>query len=197
MTKMTFTEFAAHQKVSKAMVTKLKKQGRLVLVEESGKVFVNLEATQRLIANTTDYRRAGNGANAKAGAGMQSVSLAVGSEDLQAAIMKSRAHEAEYRALQTELDYRKQAGSLVEAEKVRLAMTNIGADLRQTLERLPDRLSDKLSLMSNPLEIHKHLTDELDLALMEIAKNAQRIGYEIEHNDNQDEEHNDAPFDSI
>lgn len=61
----TLSEYAAHAAVSPAYVTKLKKQGRIVLVKQDGRELVNFDATDRLVANTADLARARNGANAK------------------------------------------------------------------------------------------------------------------------------------
>jgi hypothetical protein len=56
-------DYAAHRGVSGAYVNKLKKQGRLVLVQVDGRTLVNFDHSDRLIDNTADQSRAGSGRN--------------------------------------------------------------------------------------------------------------------------------------
>lgn len=172
MTEMTFSQFAEHIDVSPAFVTKLKDQGRLVLIEKPGrkKPMVNVEASVRLYQNTMDMAKAGNGRSQKNGRGSLPASSAINDEQLLAEVKQSQAHEMKFKALQTELKYLKEAGELVEADLVKLTVTNIFTDVRLGLERLPDRIADKLSTMEDPLSIHEFLTKELDAAMLDISE---------------------------
>lgn len=146
----------------------------LVEVEGRKHPLVNVEASQRLIKQTTDLGRASNGQNAKSATGSTGSSVAVikalSDEALAGEMKLAMLHKAQYDAKQTELDYRRDAGDLIDAEMVRLAVTGISTGLRQNLERLPDRLADKLCLMTDRLEVQKYISTELDLAMADMAE---------------------------
>lgn len=168
---VSFTEFAKQQGISQAMVSKLFKAGRLVTVVKEGrkKPLIDSVASEKLIASTTDFARAENGANAKPGVKSKAVEKFIDASDLDGEIKRSRAHEAEYRALQTELDFKKESGELVDAQLVKVAVASIAVELRQGLERMPDRLADKLCLMVDPLEVHKFLAVQFDELMKDVS----------------------------
>jgi hypothetical protein len=115
----TLTEFAAHFGVSAPYVTKLKKQGRLVMVTVDGKELVDFAMTEKLIRNTTDPAKAENGANAKLGAGSRVVQDVGSGNRLDLTYKQARTHEAAFRAKLTELEFREREGLLVEADKIK------------------------------------------------------------------------------
>jgi len=53
MTTGSFSDYARHIGASRAYVSKLKSQGRLVLIEVDGKQMVDFELSDRLVRNTT------------------------------------------------------------------------------------------------------------------------------------------------
>lgn len=165
----TFTEYAAHLKVSPPYVTKLKKQGRLVMVVEGGKELVDFELSDKLIRNTTDPAKADNGANAKPGAGSRVVQDVGTGNKLDLTFKQARTHEAAFRAKLTELEFREREGLLVEADKIKRAAVALAAMTRSAFEKIPDKLADRLAAEEDPSACHSLLTAEIDQVLADLA----------------------------
>lgn len=91
--------------------------------------------------------------------------------DLQLARAKREYHEANI----AEMRERQKSGELVELHQVTLAYTALAAQLRAGLERIPDKLSSRLAAESDPHAIHILLTQELDQAIEDMAKEAALI----------------------
>lgn len=165
----TLTEFAAYMGVSAPYVSKLKKQGRLVMVAVDGKDAVDFALSEKLIRNTTDPAKADNGSNAKPGAGSRAV-LDVGTGNkLDLTYKQARTHEAAFRAKLTELEFRERDGALVDAGKVRRAAVNIAAMARAAFEKIPDKLSERMAAESDAQQCHALLCAEIDLVLADLA----------------------------
>lgn len=160
---LTITQYAEHQGVSQERISKLKKDGRLVMEEVNGKLMVNVEASDLKIMQT-----AGQGQSLVQGTSKSSLALFSGSTNAER-LINATVHEKEYKALQQEMIFKKECGELVEVERVRLAFGAIGAELRQALERLPDRLADQVATMSDATEIHKVLSVEFDQMLLDLV----------------------------
>ena len=165
----TLTEFAAHFGVSAPYVTKLKKQGRLVMVTVDGKELVDFALTEKLIRNTTDPAKADNGANAKPGAGSRVVQDVGSGNRLDLTYKQARTHEAAFRAKLTELEFREREGMLVEADKVRRSAVSLAAMTRSAFEKIPDKLADRLAAEAEPAACHAMLVAEIDLVLADLA----------------------------
>lgn len=88
--------------------------------------------------------------------------------DIQAARAKREHHEANL----AELRERQALGELVEAEKVRRAVTTLAATARSGFERVPDKLADRLAAISDPAACHALLTTEIDQVLADLAAGA-------------------------
>jgi len=59
----------------------------------------------------------------------------------------------------------------VELQQVHLAYTTLAAQLRATLERIPDKIAHRLAGVE-PAEAHDLLTAEIDLALSDMVQQA-------------------------
>nr|BDD46996.1 hypothetical protein 5 [Piscirickettsiaceae bacterium] len=167
---VSFKEFADIQGVHHKMVTKWKDQGRLVLVDVPGRKYpkVNVEASQRLIKNTTDISRAENGRNA--GGKSKAVSQSLTDDELTYKMKVARVHREEQEAMMAELKLKVEAGELVMAALVDQTIVSVAADLRMSLERLPNRVAAKLCEMCERVEIEKYLLESVDEILADLAE---------------------------
>jgi hypothetical protein len=122
MATCSFSEYADRIGKSPAYVSKLKKAGRLVIVkDEKGRDCVNIEATDRLIANTTDLGRANNGANARPARveGADAAAPAAAPPDatrgrVDTIFRQAQAQERAFGAKKAELDYNRAIGRVVD-----------------------------------------------------------------------------------
>lgn len=170
----TLSEYAAHANVSPAYVTKLKRQGRIVLVKQDGRELVNFDATDRLVANTADLARARNGANAKperepsapapeeppAGA----AALAGGgggAAGVDAVFRKAQAQERVFSAKKAELEFKRLSGELLEKAAVERTVFNMFRLLRDHAFQAPQRAAVRVMTMSDPREIENVISEEL------------------------------------
>lgn len=174
----TLTEFAAHFGVSAPYVTKLKKQGRLVMVTVDGKELVDFAMTEKLIRNTTDPAKAENGANAKLGAGSRVVQDVGSGNRLDLTYKQARTHEAAFRAKLTELEFREREGLLVEADKIKRSAVTLAAMTRSAFENIPDKLADRLAAEAEPAACHALLTAEIDQVLADLADSCRNFSAE-------------------
>ncbi|WP_319557921.1 hypothetical protein [Thiomicrorhabdus sp.] len=180
MVLMSFSEFADLQGVSAARVTQWKDEGRLVLVEQDGrkKPLINVEASKRLIKNTTDLARAENGRNAKTAkdklAGSLSVISMLAEDELTSKLKTATVHKAESEALMAELKLNQEAKEFVHAKLVDITIGSVASEIRLGLERLPSKVSGKLASMTDRIEIEKDLMSAIDEVLADLANNIRR-----------------------
>ena len=170
MRKVSLSEFAKIQGVSKARVSQWRDEGRLVLVPVSGRKhpLVNVEASVRLIAQTTDMDRATSGENA--GGMSLAVSQALDDDAVMSELKKARLHRERQEAQLAELKLKVEASELVEAALVDRTITTVAADIRLALERLPARVSSKVAALSDRLEVEQVLLKSVDEVLEDLAE---------------------------
>ena len=170
MRKVSLSEFAKIQGVSKARVSQWRDEGRLVLVPVSGRKhpLVNVEASQRLIAQTTDMDRATSGENA--GGMSLAVSQALDDDAVMSELKKARLHRERQEAQLAELKLKVEASELVESALVDRTITTVAADIRLALERLPARVSSKVAALSDRLEVEQVLLKSVDEVLVDLAE---------------------------
>lgn len=171
----TLSEYAAHADVSPAYVTKLKKQGRIVLVKQDGRELVNFDATDRLVANTADLARARNGANAKpdrepsapapeeppAGAAALTGGGGGSAAGVDAVFRKAQAQERVFSAKRAELEFKRLSGELLEKAGVERTVFNMFRLLRDHAFQAPQRAAVRVMTMSDPREIENVISEEL------------------------------------
>jgi phage terminase Nu1 subunit (DNA packaging protein) len=172
----TNKEFAEIQGVSTQMVTEWKQKGWLALVDVPGKKLplINVTASQRSIKSYTDIARAGNGKNAKAGAGSLAVGQTLNDDELSQKMKVARVHREEQDAMMAELNLKEKAGELVQAALVDKTITAVASDIRLALERIPTRLSVQLTEMTDRVAIEQLLTQSIDEVLTDLADNIRR-----------------------
>ncbi|WP_395351042.1 hypothetical protein [Variovorax sp. UC122_21] len=169
----SLSEYAAHAGVSPAYVTKLKRQGRIVLVKQDGREQVNFDATDRLVANTADLARARNGGNAKpdrdpfaaapdepAGAAT-SAGGGGGAAGVDAVFRKAQAQERVFSAKKAELEFKRLSGELLEKAGVERTVFNMFRLLRDHAFQAPQRAAVRVMTMSDPREIENVISEEL------------------------------------
>jgi hypothetical protein len=181
MNELNQKQFAEAQGWSRSYVTELKQAGRLVITA-NGKV--NVEASLLLIKQSEDpnrddvrNRHAGNRGQ---GAGSEKPAAAEKpkkeKDPNQVTFAEARARKEHFLAEQAQLDFEKSSGKLVEMEAVRNAGADIGAQLRATLENLPDQLSPELAPITDPDQMHAVLVEKFQDVLTGLsARIAQSI----------------------
>ncbi|MBP8788740.1 MAG: hypothetical protein KBH41_14960 [Azonexus sp.] len=96
------------------------------------------------------------------------------SYDLQAARAKREHHEANIAALKE----RQILGDLVEAARVKRAVTTWAAMARAAFEKIPDKVSERVAAESDAQQCHALLTAEIDLVLADLAAGARTMRLE-------------------
>ena len=94
--------------------------------------------------------------------------------DLQEARAKRETHEANL----AELKERQALGELVEASRVRRAVTSWAATARSAFEKIADKLSERLAAESDATACHALITAEIDLVLADLANGARTMRLE-------------------
>lgn len=167
----SFSEYARHIGASPAYVSKLKSQGRLVVRELDGKQVVDFELSDRLVRNTTDLGRAGNGRNASpTSAPTRPVAPLAESGKVDAIFRQAQAQERAFAAKIEELKYKEMAGQLIRTDAVRAAWAKRLASTRDTLLQIPGRLAPVLAAESDLEKVSQLLEDELRAALAELSR---------------------------
>lgn len=166
MTTATQSEFAGLIGKDKSYITRLKKSGRLVMVQTSEGERVDVEASQALIAKTADP------------------SYSVKSADKAQAPSKgstgtyndARTRNELAKAQTAELDLAVKLGKLVDAEEARLFAADLAATFRGALEILPDRLAPELVPLGDTESIRAVLVENFEQLLTDLADKIKKWG---------------------
>lgn len=162
------SEFAARKGWSKPYVSKLGKQGRLVLTDD-GKV--DVAATEALLADSADPSKAGvaerhQRERTEKGVGVYIAPTAPPLDDPQAPpggfnFQNSRAQREFYLAVLAENEARKSSGELVARQAVENAAFATGRQLRDLILGLPKQISPALAAITDPWELERELVAHL------------------------------------
>lgn len=185
MTVMSKAAFADSRGWSRPYVSKLSKQGRLVLTEAGQ---VDVEATLELLGETADPSKAGvaerhqreraeKGVHALVSplAPPSATPLMSGGDNYQ----KARAHRETYLALLAEDEFLKGRGELVERKAVDTAAFNTARTLRDLILGLPPKIAGELIAITDTWEMERRLT-ELLRGVLEDAASLVQLDAEIE-----------------
>lgn len=164
MTELSQTGYADARGVSAAYVSKLKRQGRLVITP-SGKV--NVEATDRLIDSTRDPARGGDrrpSANEGKGedSGAREAAAPGGRAGGRVATQtydEAARRERFAKARIAELELAEKTGQLVRRQEVEAAIFGLSRQTMEALDALADRLASQLAAESDPARVHAMLTE--------------------------------------
>jgi phage terminase Nu1 subunit (DNA packaging protein) len=152
----TQVEFASLLGKDKAYVTRLKQQGRLVMVGEGRSARVDVEASQALLSASADPSRG-------------RVTEAKTPNVKHSSYNDARTRNELAKAENAELDLAVKQGKLVDAEAVRLFAADLGATFRGALEILPDRLAPELVPLSDTETIRALLVESFEQLLTNLA----------------------------
>ena len=172
------TEFAARMGWSKAYVSKLGKQGRLVLSDDGR---VDLAATEALLKETADPSKAGVSDRHQRDRVEKGVTVHVapdaavsGSSPPPAPasydFQKSRAQREYFLAQLAESEARKSSGELVVRQAVESAAYASGRLLRDLLLGLPKQISPGLAAISDPWDLERELIGHLRRVLDDASR---------------------------
>lgn len=175
-------EFARLMGRDKALVTRWKQAGRLVMVNG----LVDVEASrQRVQASESPlphhqaaHEAAGNGQKRPVGAfsdgGMGEGLGTLEKIGLKLKFEQARKTQAEAEKAMMERDT--MAGRLLDADEARRHVSGLGLTLRSTLESIPDRLAGPLSAETSPERVHAMLVEEIEQALNYAAEQIGKMG---------------------
>lgn len=183
MTLMAKAEYADRRGWSRAYVSKLVKQGRLVLTPE-GKV--DAEASDALLAASADPSKAGVAErhhqdrvekgvyahiapSAQPSPALAPPGPAVTTPDYQ----KARARREYALALLAEDEHRKSRGELVERELVDSAAFTAARTLRDLMLGIPPKIAGELVTLTDPWEIERRLVQAIRRALEDADRQLQ------------------------
>ncbi len=185
MTVMSKAAFADSRGWSRPYVSKLGRQGRLVLTEAGQ---VDVEATLALLGETADPSKVGvaeRHQRERAEKGVHafidplappSMPSSVGGGD---SYQRARAHRETYLALLAEDEFLKGRGELVERKAVDTAAFNTARTLRDLILGLPPKIAGELIAITDPWEMERRLT-ELLRGVLEDAASLVQLDAEIE-----------------
>lgn len=83
---------------------------------------------------------------------------------------RARADKAVYQAQLAKIEVDEKLKTVVSTESVRQQGAELGSVLLNALTNLPDRLSDELATIDDSREIHKLLTSEINMMIIDIRK---------------------------
>jgi len=191
MSEMTQKQYALARGVSESYVSKLKRQGRMVFTASG---MVNVEATDRLVANTADPARGGDrtaGASpADAGAaepqaGAASASRASGKAGLEqdAGYRTAATRERLAKARIAELELAELAGALVRRDDVERLVFALARMAMDKMLAIPERLGGQLAVETDVAQCEKLLEGELRAACEAMTRVDQLLALEDEQAD--------------
>jgi hypothetical protein len=159
-------EFSRRVGVTPQAICRAIKNGRLSTVE-NGK----LDAAVALIQWEKNRQRASNAPPATRPTPPPATAADSALPSLEESKRRREFHEADL----AEMRARQKAGELVLRHEVHLRYTTLAADFRAQLERIPDKLATRLAAESSADKIYALLEQEIDSALRDMAKTADRI----------------------
>ncbi len=160
---MTKSEYAKHRGVSKPYITKLAKNGVLVL--RGGKVDVRASDTVLDDKPVEDVDPPAQ--SSPAGSPPRAVAEPLGQAG--ASFGQARTIEMVFRAKLRRLEFETKQGRLIEAEAVRKTVADAVRSLRDGILGLPDRLATVLAAESDSKKVHVTLKTELSRELEALA----------------------------
>lgn len=192
-TACTKSEYARRKGVSPAAITKAERAGRVVTLPDGRVDVVASDSAWDRKTDSAQSARA-NAPKRRAAAIAQSLAsqappLAPTSKptaqpyadlpenvpltrviyDFEAARAKRETHAANI----AEMEERKRAGELCETSAVLMTMTTIGSNFRTALERVADKLADRVAAEYDPHACHQIISAEIVQALDQLVKDCE------------------------
>lgn len=172
-TEVTKSEYARITKVSPAYVSKLVREGKVVLSADGKKIVLDESiAKQRDTADPSKIAVKQRWEKEREAKG-QGISIiappkASGSDSDEYDYQEARAKRETHLASIAEFDERKRRGELLESAEVARALTDYALASRVALEQIPDRLAGLLATETDPEAIYKLIQAEVDRVIDEI-----------------------------
>lgn len=167
MSKIKQSDIAKILGVTGARVTQLKAKGMPTNSVDAAAAWYRANIDQKLSPKLTPSI-----APPPAEESMQAI--IAGAYDLQESRAKREHHEANL----AELKERQALGELVDASRVRRAVTTWAAMARSAFEKIPDKLSERLAAEADAVACHALITAEIDLVLADLAVGARGLKFE-------------------
>lgn len=95
--------------------------------------------------------------------------------DFESARAKRETHAANI----AEMEERKRAGELCETSAVLMTMTMIGSNFRTALDRVADKLADRVAAETEPHACHQIIGAEINQALEQLAKDCEAAARDL------------------
>lgn len=154
-TLVTQSEYAKHRGVDPSLISRWKKENRLVMVGNR----VHVSGSDAVLDRDRDNR----------GGNQFDVAAEVNRTDYLAI----KARETHWSAEQKRLKAEQIAGKLVEVDGVEREAFNQARLLRDALLNIPDRVSASLAAETDPIVVHQMLTTEIRNVCNQLAELAQ------------------------
>lgn len=170
MSKVKQSEIASVLGVTEPRVTQLKAKGMPVNSIDSAAAWYRANIDQKLSPKLTP-------SIAPPAAAHSMLEVIASAYDLQEARAKRETHEANL----AELKERQALGELVDASRVRRAVTTWAAMARSAFEKMPDKLAERMAAESDPVACHALMTAEIDMVLADLASGANNLRIDGDH----------------
>lgn len=157
---MTQADFARRRGVSRATVSGYKAKGYLVMTDEGNKVKV--AASEEKLANMLEPLRGGNRSST---AGKPSAN-----KKADGRFMTAKTEEVEARAARARLELQKEAGKLVDKERVAQVAYTLARTAQEAFVAIPDRISTLLAAEDDAAKVHEMLSTEIRAVCQGLAK---------------------------
>lgn len=158
MTELSKSDYAKARGCSAAYVSKLARQGRLVLTP-AGKV--NVEATDRLVEATRDPARGGDRRPGAVDSGDGGETAAAPGSARVQTYKEAARRERIAKARIAELELAEKTGHLVRREEVAAAIFGLSRQAMEALDALADRLASQLAAETDVARVHALLTEHV------------------------------------
>lgn len=100
-------------------------------------------------------------------------------DELWKEIKRDEARRAKAEADKAEMQAAQMAGKLLEADGFLQSLTDVAASLGAALERVPDKLAERLAAQSSATECHRLLSQELLAVREDVVKALERMSADV------------------
>ena len=176
---MSLRQYARHRGVQLFTIQAAIKSGRIsTIADESGRGWIDPEIADKQFAENTDPSKQ----NRKPDLGDPILRRLHGCQDPETpappeeigGFQKSKARTQLYQAKLKRLEYLKELGKLVDAEKVRSEAFKIGKATKEAVLGVSDKIAPILAATSDQKEVRRILFEELNKALEAAAREGKR-----------------------
>jgi hypothetical protein len=166
----TMTEYAAHRGVSKAYVSKLQKEKRLVMVKLNGRAAVDFDRSDQVLMETSSPAHGHAGRNspptsaARVAAGAKPVDGVPGAHPgsvSDSLYRRAQAKEKGFNAMLAEIAYRREVGEVLDRAVVERTVFDLFRTLRDQAFQAPQRAALRVRGQADVRAIEDVIADEL------------------------------------